>query len=138
MTTQRFRAVPAACAAILAVLLIAVLCAGSAVARDRDTIVLVVSKHIRRHKTYDIAVSGFARGKAEAYLFVDYSRCSASFAVEDRRASREVVNYTVAGAFVKTSGWKSSLSQSDHACAYLVTLRTGRVLAAASATFMVH
>jgi hypothetical protein len=138
MTTQRFRAVSAACAVALAALLIAVVAAGPAMARNRTTIGLLVSKHVKRNKVYNITVSGFAPKKTVAYLFVDYSACSPSFAIEDRRAAREVVKYPVSGVFTKISGWSSSLAESDHACAYLVGLGTGRVLATARATFMVH
>jgi hypothetical protein len=138
MTTQRIRALLAAFAIALAALLITVVSAGPAVARGRDTIALVVAKPVKIHKRYDITISGFAGKHAEAYLFVDYSRCSASFAVEKSRAVGEGLKYAVKGEFGRTSVWTASLVGSDHACAYLVILPSRRVLAAASATFAVH
>jgi hypothetical protein len=140
MTTQRIRALTAFCLALASVAIVA----GPALPRGRNTIALVVPKRVRQHRSYDISISGLALHKAKAYLFVDYGRCAASFAAESRIAVGESVEYTVAGAFVKISGWQTSLIepgapvQSDHACAYLVNPLTGHVLAAAKATFAVH
>jgi hypothetical protein len=143
MTTQRFRAVTAFCIALLALTSL-IIVAAPAFARRRNAIALVVPSRVKQNRQYDISISGLALRKAKAYLFVDYGRCAATFAAENRIAVGESVDYTVSGAFVETSAWMTFLIepgapvQSDHACAYLVNPRTGRVLAAAKATFPVH
>ena len=143
MTAQRIRTATAIFLSLLALIGVASVAAPAlALARARNTIAVIVPKHIKRNKTYDITVTGYAGTKAEAYVFEDYSRCSASFAAEDRRAPSEISgrppHYAVAGKFADTSAWSSSLTGSDHACAYVVALGTKHVLAAASATFEVH
>jgi hypothetical protein len=143
MTDQRIRAITAFCIALLALASVAVVAAPAAT-RGRDAIALVVPKRVKQHKQYDISISGLALHKAKAYLFVDYGRCAATSAAESQIAVGEGVDYTVAGQFAETSLWKTSLVepgarlQSDHACAYLVNPRTGHLLAAAKATFVVH
>jgi hypothetical protein len=148
MTAQRIRAITTFCIALLALASVAVVAAPAAPAaprgRDTNTIAVVVPKRVKQHKQYHISISGLALHKAKAYLFVDYGRCAATSAAETRIAVGEGVDYTVAGQFLETSLWKTSLVepgarlQSDHACAYLVNPRTGRVLAVAKATFVVH
>jgi hypothetical protein len=143
MTAKRIRAVTAFCIAILALASVGIAGAPAA-SRGRNTIALVVPKRIKLHKEYGISITGVAVHKAKAYLFVDYGRCAATSAAEALIAVREGVDYTVAGQFDETSLWTTSRVppgarlQADHACAYLVNPRTGRLLAAAKATFVVH
>jgi uncharacterized iron-regulated membrane protein len=142
MTAQRTIAAIAFC---LAFLVFNSAASVAAPGRARNTIALVVPKRVAQHKEYDISITGLALHKSKAYLFVDYGRCAATYAAEKRIAVDESPPpYTVSGPFSETSGWKTRLiepgpaEQSDHACTYLVDPRTGRVLAAAKATFVVH
>ena len=89
-------------------------------------------------KTYNMTIHGFARRRATAYLFVDYVGCAGSFATERGRAAAASDSYAVRGRFSELSGWKSSTRGADHACAYLVGLRSGAVLATARVSFQVR
>ena len=85
-----------------------------------------------------MTIQGFSRVPAVAYLFVDYSPCARSFAVEHRRAPRESDVYAVRGSFDEISGWRSRSAGTDHACAYLISRRCGVLLASISDTFRIR
>ena len=77
-------------------------------------------RHIKKGSVYDVTLRGYSHHRAKAWLFIDYSGCATSFAVEKRRAAEEADSYLVKGKFSEISGWKSSSTGLDHACAYLV------------------
>ena len=113
--------------------------AGVAVAAQRAVeIQISIPAHIRRHTVYDVTIQGFSRVPAVAYLFVDYSRCARSFAVEHRRAPREADVYAVRGTFDEVSGWRSSSAGTDHACVYLISRSSRLLLASIFDTFAIH
>jgi hypothetical protein len=91
----------------------------------------------RARRGYNITIHGFAHRRARAFIFVDYLGCARSFGVERRRAGKAWYSYAVTGAFSKVSGWKSSTAGVDHACAYLIDHRSGRVLATARIAFRI-
>jgi hypothetical protein len=142
MNTQPIRTATALCIALLALLALPGVVAA---APGHDSIALVVPKRVTQHKRYDVSIMGLALHKSKAYLFLDYARCASTYVAEKRIAVGEKPpEYTVSGAFTETSGWKTSLVepgapvQLDHACAYLVSPSTDRVLATAKATIQVH
>ena len=113
--------------------------AGAAVAAQRAVeIKISLPAHIRRYSVYDVTIQGFSRVPAVAYLFVDYSPCARSFAVENRRARRESDVYPVKGRFDEISGWRSNSAGTDHACVYLVSRRSRVLLASIFDTFSIH
>jgi hypothetical protein len=94
--------------------------AAAGAAPPGNQIEIVAPTAARSRIVYDLTVHGFARHRASAYLFVDYSGCAARFTAEARRAPHAYDGYAVVGSFAKVSGWKSSSAGTDHACAYLV------------------
>lgn len=111
--------------------------AGSALARARNSIHVAAPAHAAKNAVYNVAISGFSTKRDQAYLFVDYRPCAASVSAERRIAPGEEVPYTVHGAFTRVSGWKSSMSGVDHACAFLVNPKTGRTVASARVSYSV-
>ena len=107
-------------------------------AQPADQIQVSVPVHIRPRAVYDVTIHGFARTRSTAYLFIDYSSCARSFAVERRRAPNESDDYAVSRRFTEISGWRSSSAGIDHACAYLVATRSGRVLASVRRAFTIQ
>ncbi|MGH2869141.1 MAG: hypothetical protein ACRDNK_16470 [Solirubrobacteraceae bacterium] len=95
--------------------------AAAGAARPGDRIRIVAPTLVRSQIVYDLTVQGFARRRASAYLFVDYSGCASSFAAEARRVPHAHDSYAVVGRFAEVSGWRSSSAGTDHACAYLVS-----------------
>lgn len=113
--------------------------AGAVVAAPRTVEVqIALPAHIRRYSVYDVTIQGFSRVPAVAYLFVDYSPCARSFAVEHRRARRESDVYPIKGRFDEISGWRSNSAGTDHACVYLVSRRPRVLLASIFDTFSIH
>ncbi len=121
----------------LAAVLFTIILGASALARNRYQIEVSVQTNVHRNVAYAVTVIGFSTRKEKAVLFVDYASCGSTPAVEVHRLDAELA-YTVKGAFSKVSGWKSSLARRDHACAYLVDRKTGRVLARGSRTYPVR
>lgn len=112
--------------------------AAFAFAATKNSIAVSVPKRVKHHAVYDVTISGFARHRDRAYLFIDYAGCAKSFKAEHRRARKESDSYVVKGSFTEVSGWKSSSSGTDHACAYLVTRGSEHVLADARLSFRIH
>jgi hypothetical protein len=114
------------------------LCLGGVASAHRsEHIQISAPSRVKQHQVYDVTIRGFSRHRATAYLFVDYSGCARSLAVEKHRASSESDSYSVKGSFAEISGWKSSSTGVDHACAYLVT-GGGQLLSRAKLAFSVH
>jgi hypothetical protein len=111
--------------------------AAAGAAPTGNQIKIVTPTPVRSQVVYNLTVRGFARRRARAYLFVDYSGCAASFAAEARRAPHSFARYPVLGNFVEVSGWKSSSAGTDHACAYLVA-RSGVQLASDRISFPIR
>jgi hypothetical protein len=111
--------------------------AGADAARSGNQIKILAPTPVHSKIVYDLTVQGFARRRASAYLFVDYSGCAASFAAEARRIPHAYDSYSVLGTFAEVSGWKSSSAGTDHACAYLVD-RSGVQLASDRISFPVR
>jgi hypothetical protein len=127
----------------LVVIIGALAIAAYASAAGRNRIHVSVPAHVAQHRVYDVTVTGYARHRARAYLFIDYAGCAKSFAAERRRARVEkafvgLVTYRVHWTFSEVSGWKSSSKGADHACAYLVAHGSGRVLAHDRISFRIH
>ena len=121
-------------AALLAVLAIAAADAAASV----DKVTIAVPANVTPRTVYDVTLKGFSRKRAIAYLFIDYARCAGTFAAEHRRPHETPEYYSVRGTFAEVSGWKSSSSGSDHACAYLISRASGTMLATAHVSFMIH
>jgi hypothetical protein len=96
-----------------------------------DAIQVSAPPQVSRKAVYDVTITGFAGQPATAYLFIDYAGCAKSFEVEQRRAGDESAAYRVRGGFAETSGWRSSNTGTDHACAYLVATGGADILATA-------
>ncbi len=111
---------------------------GGALAAPRDQIRISLPAHVKKRVVYDVTVRGYSRRHATAYLFIDYTACGRSFAAESHRAPNEADHYAVKGRFAKVSGWKSSSTGIDHACAYLVATSSGHVLARSRRSFRIH
>ena len=111
--------------------------AAASAARTGNKIEIIAPTLVRSQIVYDVIVQGFARRRATAHLFVDYSGCAATFAAEARRAPHAAYSYPVLGSFAKVSGWKSSSAGTDYACAYLVG-RSGVQLASDRISFPIR
>ena len=122
----------------LALLGVLALVAGAAQARPVDHIAIIVPGNVTPRVVYNVTIRGFARRRAVAYLFVDYLGCARTFSAEHNRAPHESEYYVVRGTFAEVSGWSSSNSGMDHACAYLVATRSGHVLARARVSFEIR
>jgi hypothetical protein len=123
-----------ACAAAV----LGTLCLGGVASAHRSQhIQISAPSRVKQHQVYDVTIRGFSRRRATAYLFVDYSGCARSLGVEKNRASGESDSYSVKGSFAEVSGWKSSSTGVDHACAYLVA-GGGQLLSRAKVAFTVR
>lgn len=109
---------------------------GTAAASRLEHIAISMPRHVKKDDVYDVTLRGYSHHRAKAWLFIDYSGCARSFAVEKQRASAEADSYLVKGKFSEISGWKSSRGV-DHACAYLVVVG-GHVVARARTAFSVR
>jgi hypothetical protein len=130
-------------AAMCAVALGVALVTGPALASSTNTITISVPAHVvagtKSAQTYAVSVHGFARGGANAYLFIDYLGCAKSFATEYHRAGKDARSrWTVSGAFRGISYWNSDYAGIDHACGYLIGQRSGKLLATAKVSFRIH
>lgn len=103
--------------------------AAAALASERDTIRIIPPGAVVRNTTFDLTITGHARRRALAYLFVDYLGCAPTLADELRRDARASDRYVVDGTFAELSGWVPPSAGTDYACAYLV--RHGVALASA-------
>jgi hypothetical protein len=112
--------------------------AGYAFGAPRNTIAVSVPKHVKNGRVYNVTIRGFARHRDRAYLFIDYAGCATSFKAEDLRANKESDTYVVKGNFMEISGWKSSATGTDHACAYLLTRGSHQLVARARLSFEIH
>jgi hypothetical protein len=112
--------------------------AAAAAAAPTDQISINVPVHVSQRTIYDVTINGFSRKRAVAYLFIDYTGCARTFAAEHKRAPNEADYYSVHGTFTEVSGWKSSSSGSDHACAYLIGRASGKLLAKSRVSFVVR
>lgn len=110
--------------------------AGAAAASRLEHITISTPRHVKKDDVYDVTLGGYSHHRARAWLFIDYSGCARSFTVEKQRASQEADSYLVKGRFSEISGWKSSTTGVDHACAYLVL--GGHVAARAKTAFSVR
>jgi hypothetical protein len=125
------------CSALALATLVVGLGQAAADAMRTNHITIVAPTSVRSQIVYDLTVQGFARRRASAYLFVDYSGCAASFAAEARRVPHTYDSYPVLRSFAEVSGWKSSSAGTDHACAYLVD-RSGVQLASDRISFPIR
>jgi hypothetical protein len=106
---------------------------------ERDAIQVRAPAQASPSSVYDVTISGYARRRARAYVFIDYTGCARSFEVERRRAGDESDVYSVKkGDFAETSGWRSPTAGEDHACAYLLAPGSDTVLAAAHQTYRIR
>ncbi len=112
--------------------------ASAAVAAPADQISVTIPAHVSQRTVYNVTLKGFSRRRAIAYLFMDYTGCARTFAAEHKRAPKQADYYSVRGTFAEVSGWKSSSSGADHACAYLISRGSGTLLAKARMSFVVH
>lgn len=119
-------------------LVVAISITGAAAAATANTISITVPPLVTHKIVYDLTIQGFSRKRAVAYLFVDYAGCARSFTAEHKRATNESDFYSVRGRFTEVSGWKSSSTGTDHACAYLVGRKSGKLLAKTHVTFQIH
>jgi hypothetical protein len=118
---------------------LALVFAGSAPARARDSIHVAVPRQVKRKVTYNVTVTGFSSRQEKAYLFVDYHPCAATVPAERRQVQPiEEMPYTVKGAFTKVSGWKSPAALVDHACVFLVNPKTGKLLAKGAVNYRIR
>lgn len=99
---------------------------------------ITVSPHVKTDTAYNISIQGFARRAAIAYLFLDYAGCAKSIAVERQHPGTAHRRYPVNGAFTKVSGWSSSGTGVDHACAYLVGRQSGSMIAIKRVVFRIR
>jgi hypothetical protein len=76
--------------------------------------------HAKVDQHYTVKLTGFAKGTKTLYVFIDYSPCAATPAVEFNSHHAAGVYGRVSGQFSKTSGWKSHAAGNDHVCTYLV------------------
>jgi hypothetical protein len=121
--------------AVLGVLWIAT----AALAAAANRIAIGVSSDPTVGMTYNITLRGTSHGPATAWMFLEYAGCAKSFAAERKSApSASFVHYRVNGRFVRTSGWSSNSAVMDHACAYLVTKKSQKLLARARVSFTIH
>ena len=95
--------------------------AATAVASGRDTIRILPPAAVVKNTTFDLTITGRARRRAVAYLFVDYLGCAPTLAAELHRNARASDHYVVDGAFAEVSGWVPPSVGTDYACAYLVS-----------------
>jgi hypothetical protein len=102
-----------------------------------EHVAISMPRHVKKGNVYDVTLRGYSHHRAKAWLFIDYSGCATSFAVEKHRAADEADSYRVKGRFSEISGWKSSTTGVDHACAYLV-VGGGHVVARAKTSFSVR
>jgi hypothetical protein len=93
---------------------------------------------VSKGSVYDVTLTGYARRRATAYVFIDYLKCAPTLAAENQRDAQESYVYKVRGRFAQTTGWKSAAGGTDHACAYLVSPATGALLAVARQAFQVR
>lgn len=111
--------------------------AGGVARTQRDRIQVAAPAQAQASHVYDVTISGYARRRAHAYVFIDYGGCASSLAVERQRAANQSDGYVVKGGFAETSGWKSPAPGEDHACAYLVASGSGAVLATARQSYRI-
>jgi hypothetical protein len=126
-------------AVIWTVALMASVIAASASAAQSNQISITVPTRALVAKAYGVSATGFARGTADAYLFIDYAGCAKSFSAEYKRAGKHGrVHWPVNGSFRQTSYWGSDYAGVDHACGYLVAKGSDNVLASSRVTFRIH
>jgi hypothetical protein len=124
--------------ACLVALLGALWIAPPALGARRSRITITVPAQVKKKTVYDVTIQGFARRRAIAYLFLDYNGCAKSFTGERQRAGKAHRKYAVHGTFAKVSGWNSSTAGIDHACAYLIGPRSGKVIASRRVAFRIR
>jgi hypothetical protein len=128
--------------ALICLIALAAVGAGTALAAGANRIRLTVPKHARIKHSYSLALGGHAATSERLYLFVDYHRCGRNPAVEHRRAPGYY--WTVDGSFHEVSrGWTSHLRGVDHSCGYLQKLSEplnapGGILARAQRSYRIR
>lgn len=123
---------------VLACIVLTLAPGGSALARPaKSTIHVAVSSHVKKNVRYPVTVTGFSVKKEKALVFIDYFGCGRTPAAEKRHSAPDEA-YNVRGTFKRISFWRSAAAKRDHACAYLVSRKTGVVLVRASVTFSVR
>ena len=114
---------------ICAVALLGVLAiAGAAAAAPTDQISVTSRVHVSQRTIYDVhdqRVLAQARDRLPVHRL---HGVRADFRRRAQARPQEADYYSVHGTFTEVSGWKSSSSGSDHACAYLIGRASGKLL----------